>query len=70
MKASCRAASPLAAGGWAWDFGIHLSLPHSVGRGHPTTPDLHLTTLYKFIIDLFHPSDASITASEVATVSL
>ena len=55
MKASCRAASLLAAGGWAWDFGIHLSLPHSVGRAHPTTPDLHLTTLYKFIIDLFHP---------------
>ena len=27
MKASCRAARPLAAGGWAWDFGIHLSLP-------------------------------------------
>ena len=49
VKASCRAARPLAAGGWAWDFGIHLSLPHSVGRGHPATPNLHLTTLYKFI---------------------
>ena len=39
MKASCRAASLLAAGGWAWDFGIHLSLPHSVGDGVLDVPD-------------------------------
>ncbi len=41
-------ANPLAAGGWVGDFGIRLGLTHSVGRGHLTTPDLRLITLYKF----------------------
>ncbi len=50
MKASCKAASPLAAGDGLGTLVFTLGLPHPVGRDHLTTPNLCLITLYKFIM--------------------